>query len=568
MTFVLTILTWCARLVACAQFAVLAALGCAIGTQTDDATYVTGAEIAISETAPGPSPTADPSPAGEVRYLRYPVSVCGPADPAVGQGRFEHPISGEIHAGLTRFKDFPTPGFELELASGYSTDDSGAVYVFTLRPDLKFSDGSSILASDFVWSWNRAVGKARHGSIASTVFEPILGFEDAIGSRDTEMEGLRAVDDQTLEVRLARAVPNFPLMIANPVAAVLKPDNALLWDETWSNAGIIQETRFDGTNMPVGAGPFRLSEYSLLLDGCIIEINPHYGGSGGRPMVGRVGFIPTDPDEVESAFRSGEIDVATGLYAGFHDVDEALPVRIGAPEYLLLNPGLAPLDSLQFRKALMHATPVFALGEDGDDFQRLLPLELAFGASMIGRLAFDEEMARDEIEKCNCLDDGRVRNLTHHSELITEGLTPLGWMFREWDRVLGVTVDQSMADRAEIVTGAQAGTLDLMSYDVNLAYPHPAAALGQLLEAIPGGDRSEIVSELLRLTRLANSELDSERQSESLLAIEQRILDYGLAIPVLSPGTEFARVKPWVHGLGPVWPGASHFRDVRVLDRP
>ena len=60
----------------------------------------------------------------------------------------------EIYEGLMRFGP---DGVELGLAAGFSVSEEGMVYEFTLRSDLRFSNGEPVTAGDFKWSWERAL---------------------------------------------------------------------------------------------------------------------------------------------------------------------------------------------------------------------------------------------------------------------------------------------------------------------------------------------------------------------------------------------------------------------------
>ncbi|RYY08489.1 MAG: ABC transporter substrate-binding protein, partial [Alphaproteobacteria bacterium] len=57
-------------------------------------------------------------------------------------------------------------GTEPGLATGYTVSDDGKTVTFTLRPDIKFADGSPIEASDVKWSLDRARSKETGGEFA------------------------------------------------------------------------------------------------------------------------------------------------------------------------------------------------------------------------------------------------------------------------------------------------------------------------------------------------------------------------------------------------------------------
>ena len=537
------------------------------------------------------APASRPHEASDL--LRYPVSLCGTPDPAVDPQSFEFATANEIHAGLTRLAAYPDTGFEPELADSYTVEDSGLRYTFRLRPGLEFADGTSITAHDFVWSWNRAARKARHGSSAHTVFGAVVGFTEAAGASDADLAGVRAVDDATLVVDLVRPVAHFPMLVANPVAAVLNRDNTAYWDGTWSNSGVNQQIWFDASTLPTGAGPFKLVEFDSSGDRCALERNARYWDDS-VDVLERVELITSGPDisdadfalenvnvgadilrvgprsdaskPVDVLFETGEVDVLTPLYALGNDLrDDAVPVELEPAEFLILSPLVPPLDNLDFRLALLHGSPEFKFEDNA--VSRLLPHPLAAETSISGRAELDADAALDYLRGCKCVDEVEV-TLRFNSNIIANGpgLLPFQVVFKSWKDLLGIKVSEWFeAPHAELLDFAT-GDLALRAITVDPSYPHPSAVLDRVLSEIPGLE--ETAPELKELSEEAAGEGDAVQSARLYLELEQAILDSGLVIPLMTKGATHAQVKQWVHGLGPVWPGASFFRDVRVVDRP
>ena len=218
--------------------------------------------------------------------LASPMMVCPPPDPAIDFASDRPDLSSpslvtEIHAELTRIVDDPVALFELELADSYNVDRAGTEYEFVLRNDLKFSDGSPLTAADFKWSWERALKKSDAGGRARDVFGLVEAAEAVILGDSEDISGVVVVDDRTLRINLTEPRADFPALLADPVASVLKKDNVLSWGIKWQNSGAsTQSGRFGDYNMPVGAGPFRLVDYwhGITSARCPIARNPHYWG--------------------------------------------------------------------------------------------------------------------------------------------------------------------------------------------------------------------------------------------------------------------------------------------------
>ena len=177
-----------------------------------------------------------------------PMIVCPAPDPAIDSATDRFDFSSpslvtEIHAGLTRIVDDPISPFELELADTYDVDREGLEYEFVLRNDLKFSDGSPLTSGDFKWSWERALKKSDAGSRARDVFGLVEGADAVILGDSEDLNGVEVIDDRTLRVRLTNPRADFPALLADPVASVLKKDNVLSWGTEWDEFRVIEPKR-------------------------------------------------------------------------------------------------------------------------------------------------------------------------------------------------------------------------------------------------------------------------------------------------------------------------------------
>lgn len=101
-------------------------------------------------------------------------------DPALfsPSGRVE-PLLGEIYSGLMRLTDDPKDALRTDLAERYTILD-GVKYEFMLKRDLRFSDGTPVTASDFKWSWERALKPSTGSRHAEEVFGLISGAPEVM----------------------------------------------------------------------------------------------------------------------------------------------------------------------------------------------------------------------------------------------------------------------------------------------------------------------------------------------------------------------------------------------------
>lgn len=76
-------------------------------------------------------------------------------------------------------------GYAPNFATAYELSEDGMTYTFTMREDLKWSDGSPLTAKDFEYSWQRAAG-AETAADYSYMFDVIKGYPDALEAKASE----------------------------------------------------------------------------------------------------------------------------------------------------------------------------------------------------------------------------------------------------------------------------------------------------------------------------------------------------------------------------------------------
>ncbi len=93
------------------------------------------------------------------------------------------------------------------LAESWTVSPDGRVYRFTLRPNVRWSDGVILRAQDFVDSWKRLLSPQTGGPYAYLLFD-LEGAEyyNKGALSDFKLVGVKAIDDRHLEVRLVRPV--------------------------------------------------------------------------------------------------------------------------------------------------------------------------------------------------------------------------------------------------------------------------------------------------------------------------------------------------------------------------
>src|SRR3989475_4914159 len=123
--------------------------------------------------------------------LSFPmVDDIGDLDPAHMSAAVDIDIFRNVYSGLYRFDDQLNEVPDIATGAPKISDDQ-KTYTFTMRKDVKFSNGDPVKADDFIFSWNRAA--AIQGDSAS-VFAPVAGYDDVAAGKAHDMSGLKTID--------------------------------------------------------------------------------------------------------------------------------------------------------------------------------------------------------------------------------------------------------------------------------------------------------------------------------------------------------------------------------------
>ncbi|MDR1014830.1 MAG: ABC transporter substrate-binding protein [Coriobacteriales bacterium] len=190
-------------------------------------------------------------------------------DPFFNWGAGEHSHEPLIQSTLvTTTVDM---GFQNDLATDYKVSDDGLLWTFTIRDDVRFTDGEALTAADVAYTLNGI--KASRGS-------------------ETDLSMIReaaATDGTTVELRLER------------------PYNALLY--TLANVGIVPGHAHgtDYGEKPIGSGRYRLEQWDRGQQAVFVA-NPDYYGE--RPLMERVVVVFMEEDASMAAVQSRQVDMA------------------------------------------------------------------------------------------------------------------------------------------------------------------------------------------------------------------------------------------------------------------
>ncbi|MDD5703249.1 MAG: ABC transporter substrate-binding protein, partial [Dehalococcoidales bacterium] len=220
-------------------------------------------------------------------------------DPAVSTEATSAQYILEIFSGLLTLNERLEPVPDIAAAMPEISPD-GLTYTFKLRMDVKFQDGKTVTARDFKYSWERAANPATGSQTAATYLGDIVGVNDVLVGKASQISGVKVIDDYTLQVTIDSPKSYFLYKLTYPTTFVLDRKNVESGSDWWRK--------------PNGTGPFKLAGWNQN-QSLTLERNSQYYGE--KPHLSQIKYqfysgMPMD------LYETDEIDV-TGVSAAYID---------------------------------------------------------------------------------------------------------------------------------------------------------------------------------------------------------------------------------------------------------
>ena len=569
---------------------------CAVSTLvsvacSSDNSQSTLTDIVVDANADGVTQEGGSSPNRTGGVLIIDSNNCGIFEPAIDLASDNLlpnlRLGSETHAGLTRIGDAPEFAAEPELAAGFESRSGGTEWEFTLRPNLKFSDGSPLTSADVKWSWERALRKSTSPSRAHIILGNITGASRVADGTSNELAGIRLIDDQRLVVELTAPAADFPTMLADPIASVLKRDNVRLWDDLWSNHETDPSTMLAPSTglpaaLPIGAGPFQLVAYETPArisqgfsgdETCALQRNEHYWHPDLPYLDGiianaRPDFLAPGSDSTDrqlAAVAGGGLDFAVlDANADPSSAPEGTALQV-APlstwsRFLVFNPSVPPFDDPAVRRALIQAVDTIRSANrfESEPTFGLIPPELLPGSAQVKLLQHDPTAATQSWQASGFASANAHPAIERQLDVPRFGDPTLESVLDAWTDVLGIDVD-------DIATQSDEESQRAAIKDIRYTYalPHPIGILREAILTFGSDDASHEFAQIRAMLDAAAAEPDVIKRTASLEAIQQQLIDEAYVLPLLLLKTgRVLAVQPWVRDLQyPIFAGSA-FRAV------
>ena len=123
-------------------------------------------------------------------------------------------VNNQAQEGLFRMDENNQP--QPALCDTYDVSDDKLTYTFHLRDGIQWSNGDPVKAGDFVFSWLKQMSAEATNGYSFIMNDYIVnGQEYSEGTVEADEVGVKAVDDQTLEVQLKNPTPYFHKPVYN-----------------------------------------------------------------------------------------------------------------------------------------------------------------------------------------------------------------------------------------------------------------------------------------------------------------------------------------------------------------
>ena len=231
-------------------------------------------------------------------------------DPHIVTGVPEHHILISLCEGLTIPNPNPNDmnGYMAGTAESWSISDDGKEYVFNINKNAKWSNGESVTADDFVWSWKRIL-TASLGSQYPDMLYYLEGAYDYHNGLidDFDQVGVKSIDEHTLQVNLKNPTPFFLGLLSHYSTWPVHKETVLKFGDIDDRNG--EWTRPGNF---VCNGPFQLKTWELN-NKIVVEKNPHYYDAS-IVQLNEIHYYPVSNVMTEDRmFRAGQLHLTSTL---------------------------------------------------------------------------------------------------------------------------------------------------------------------------------------------------------------------------------------------------------------
>ncbi|WP_166243799.1 peptide ABC transporter substrate-binding protein [Paenibacillus turpanensis] len=275
-------------------------------------------------------------------------------DPTIAKDSASSWVLDHVFEGLYfQDKDGLKPGQAKEV----KVSDDGLVYTFTLKDNLKWSNGDPVTAADFEFSWKHVLNPKTASEYAYQIADYIKGGKEYNGAdsklSEAEMNklrdavGVKAQDEKTLVVTLASPTPYF-LQLTSFYTYYPVNKKVVEANPNWAAEA----------STHVGNGPFKVTEWGKDKR-LVVQKNENYYNKDAITASEVVWNNITDDNTAWQMFTAGDLNVYRSVTPAAVDQAKASGELVVTPKlstyFYRINVNKAPFNNAKVRKALAMA---------------------------------------------------------------------------------------------------------------------------------------------------------------------------------------------------------------------
>ncbi|MGX7151242.1 peptide ABC transporter substrate-binding protein [Enterococcus ureasiticus] len=180
--------------------------------------------------------------------------------------------------------------------------EDGKTYTIKLRDDAKWSNDDPVTAADFEYAWKKMIDPKNGFVYSFLVADTILNAEEiSEGKKSVDELGVKAIDDQTLEVKLKEAKPYFTSVLAFPT---FFPQNQKFVEQMGTDYGTTSEN-------VVYNGPFSVENWKQTDLSWDLKKNEKYWDQANVKSDKIHYEVVKEASTALNLFEDGQLDIAT-----------------------------------------------------------------------------------------------------------------------------------------------------------------------------------------------------------------------------------------------------------------
>jgi oligopeptide transport system substrate-binding protein len=448
-------------------------------------------------------------------------------------------IIGQLFSGLVA--ENQALEIEPDIAQRWEILEEGRKYIFHLRSDVTWSDGTPVTAADFEYAWKRILNPAS-GSAKANLLYDVKGAAAFHQGQVTNPDrvGIFSLDKQTVVVELERPTGYFLNLLAT--AATPVPHHIVeAYGAAWTAVENI-----------VTNGPFRLEAWKKGKVMHLVRNQAYHGRFEGNVERVEVLFNLDDPSRELAWYETGRLDIArvlplAGQLARQQSREEVITRPSLQTLFLDFDKSRSPFADPRVRRAFILAANRAGLPNNlRENYGSLAtggfsPPGMPGHSAEIG-LPHDPAQARQFLAEAGYPEG---RNFPEIDWLIASLLEPLaGYLQEQWQKNLGIyRFKKKSVSWGTVRERAQQEQPALLLCGWVADYPDPDTFLRVCLRqlSLPGW-RNESYDQLIEQ---AMHMTDQPKRLELYRQADKILIDEAVLMP-LTYGHWQMLVKPWV----------------------